>query len=57
MKHAYPAIFYPDEDKIGVEVPDLPGLYTFGDDIPAHPLLFIWQKMPWRCGYGSVSRK
>ena len=32
MKYVYPAILYPDDDKIGVTVPDLPGCHTFGDD-------------------------
>ncbi|MCL1789962.1 MAG: type II toxin-antitoxin system HicB family antitoxin [Peptococcaceae bacterium] len=32
MRYVYPAILYPDDDKIGVKVPDLPGCYTFGDD-------------------------
>ena len=32
MKYAYPAILYPDDGKIGVAVPDLPGCYTFGDN-------------------------
>jgi predicted RNase H-like HicB family nuclease len=33
MKYVYPAIFYPDDEKIGVTVPDLPGCHTFGDDM------------------------
>lgn len=33
MKYVYPAILYPDDGKIGVTVPDLPGCHTFGDDI------------------------
>jgi len=33
MKYVYPAIFFKDDDKIGVTVPDLPGCHTFGDDI------------------------
>ena len=32
MKYVYPAILYPDDGKIGVTVPDLPGCHTFGDD-------------------------
>ena len=32
MKYVYPAILFPDDDKIGVTVPDLPGCHTFGDD-------------------------
>ncbi|MDR1439083.1 MAG: type II toxin-antitoxin system HicB family antitoxin [Clostridiales bacterium] len=32
MKYVYPAILYPDDSKIGVTVPDLPGCHTFGDD-------------------------
>jgi predicted RNase H-like HicB family nuclease len=34
MKYAYPVIFSPDEGKILVSVPDLPGLHTFGDNVP-----------------------
>jgi len=33
MKYVYPAILYPDDGKIGVTVPDLPGCHTFGDDM------------------------
>ena len=33
MKYVYPVILYPDDDKIGVTVPDLPGCHTFGDDV------------------------
>jgi len=33
MKYVYPVIIYPDDDKIAVTVPDLPGCHTFGDDI------------------------
>ena len=29
----YPAVFYPDEDAISVFFPDLPGCYTYGDNI------------------------
>jgi predicted RNase H-like HicB family nuclease len=32
MKYVYPAILYPDDGKVGVSVPDLPGCHTFGDD-------------------------
>ncbi len=32
MKYIYPAILYPDDGKIGVTVPDLPGCHTYGDD-------------------------
>lgn len=32
MKYVYPAILYPDDGKISVTVPDLPGCHTFGDD-------------------------
>jgi len=32
MKYVYPAILYPDDGKIGVTVPDLPGCHTFGDN-------------------------
>ncbi|MCL2678908.1 MAG: type II toxin-antitoxin system HicB family antitoxin [Dehalococcoidia bacterium] len=32
MKYVYPVILYPDDDKIGVTVPDLPGCHTYGDD-------------------------
>lgn len=33
MKYVYPAIFEDDDGKIGVSVPDIPGCFTFGDDI------------------------
>ncbi|GHV34378.1 hypothetical protein FACS18949_10330 [Clostridia bacterium] len=33
MKYAYPAIFTPEDGKILVSVPDLPTVFTFGDDI------------------------
>ena len=32
MKYVYPAVLYPDEGKIGVSVPDLPGCHTFGEN-------------------------
>ena len=32
MKYVYPVILYPDDGKISVAVPDLPGCYTFGND-------------------------
>ena len=32
MKYVYPVILYPDDGKIGVTVPDLPGCHTYGDD-------------------------
>jgi len=32
MKYVYPVIIYPDDDKIGITVPDLPGCHTFGAD-------------------------
>jgi predicted RNase H-like HicB family nuclease len=32
MKYVYPAIIYPDDNRIGVKVPDLPGCYTYGDN-------------------------
>ena len=32
MKYVYLAIIYPDDGKIGVTVPDLPGCHTFGND-------------------------
>jgi predicted RNase H-like HicB family nuclease len=32
MKYAYPVILFPDDGKIGVTVPDLPGCHTFGED-------------------------
>ena len=31
MKYVYPAILYPDDGKVGVTVPDLPGCHTYGD--------------------------
>ena len=33
MKYVYPVIFEDDEGKIGVTVPDIPGCFTFGDDM------------------------
>ncbi|MDR2861825.1 MAG: type II toxin-antitoxin system HicB family antitoxin [Syntrophobacterales bacterium] len=32
MKYVYPAILFPDDDQIGVKVPDLPGCFTYGKD-------------------------
>ena len=32
MKYVYPAILYPDDGKVGVTVPDLPGCHTYGTD-------------------------
>lgn len=32
MKYVYPAILYPDDGKVGITVPDLPGCHTYGDD-------------------------
>jgi antitoxin HicB len=34
MKYVYPVIFEDDDGKIGVSVPDIPGCFTFGDDMP-----------------------
>ena len=34
MKYAYPAILTPENDKFLVSIPDLPGLHTFGDNLP-----------------------
>ena len=33
MKYIYPVIFEDDEGKIGVTVPDIPGCFTFGDNM------------------------
>lgn len=33
MKYVYPAIFEDDAGEIGVSVPDIPGCFTFGDDM------------------------
>lgn len=33
MKYVYPVIFTKDEGKIAVTVPDIPGCFTFGDDM------------------------
>ena len=33
MKYVYPVIFKEDEGKIGVEVPDIPNCFTFGDNL------------------------
>ena len=32
MRYVYPVILYPDDEKIGVTVPDLKGCHTFGED-------------------------
>jgi len=32
MKYVYPVLLYPDDDKVGVTVPDLAGCHTFGND-------------------------
>ncbi|MDR2599666.1 MAG: type II toxin-antitoxin system HicB family antitoxin [Oscillospiraceae bacterium] len=32
MKYIYPVILYPDDTKVGVTVPDLPGCHTFGEN-------------------------
>lgn len=34
MKYAYPVIFTPEDGKILASVPNLPGLHTFGDNLP-----------------------
>ena len=33
MKYVYPAIFVEDDGKIGVEIPDIKGCHTFGDNL------------------------
>jgi predicted RNase H-like HicB family nuclease len=33
MKYVYPAVFTEEDGKILVSVPDLPHIYTFGDDM------------------------
>lgn len=33
MKYVYPAIFTPDDGVVRVRVPDLPSIFTFGDDL------------------------
>jgi len=33
MKYVYPVVFEDDDGKIGVSVPDIPGCYSFGDDM------------------------
>jgi len=33
MKYLYPVVFEDDEGKIGVSVPDIPGCFTFGNDM------------------------
>jgi predicted RNase H-like HicB family nuclease len=33
MKYVYPAIFIEDDGKIGVDIPDIKGCHTFGDDL------------------------
>ena len=32
MKYAFSAILYPDDEHVGVTVPDLPGCHTFGEN-------------------------
>ena len=32
MRYVYPAILFPDEGKIGVTIPDLPGCHTYGEN-------------------------
>jgi len=33
MKYVFPAVFTPEDGKMLVSVPDLPGCHTFGDDL------------------------
>ena len=33
MKYIYPAVFSEDDGKIGVDVPDIKGCHTFGDNM------------------------
>jgi predicted RNase H-like HicB family nuclease len=33
MKYVYPALLFNDEGKVGVEIPDLPGCFTFGENM------------------------
>ncbi|MCL1791757.1 MAG: type II toxin-antitoxin system HicB family antitoxin [Peptococcaceae bacterium] len=33
MKYVYPAVLSPDDGQIGVDVPDLPGCFSYGKDI------------------------
>lgn len=33
MKYVFPAVFYYDDDKVSVKVPDIPGCYSYGDDM------------------------
>lgn len=32
MKYVYTALLFPDDGKIGVSVPDLPGCFTYGEN-------------------------
>jgi len=32
MKYVYPVLLYPDDNKVGITVPDLAGCHTFGDN-------------------------
>ena len=34
MRYVYPAIFTPSDEGYAIEVPDLPGVYTCGNDLP-----------------------
>ena len=33
MKYVYPAVFVEDDGKIGVDIPDIQGCHTFGDNL------------------------
>jgi predicted RNase H-like HicB family nuclease len=33
MKYVYPVVLTPEDGKVLVNVPDLPTIYTFGDDL------------------------
>ena len=33
MKYVYPAVFLEDDGKIGVDIPDIKGCHTFGDNL------------------------
>ncbi|GHU67406.1 antitoxin HicB [Clostridia bacterium] len=52
MKLVYPAVFYPDEEEGGytVEVPDLPGCVSEGDDMAEAILMAVDAASGWILG-------
>ena len=69
MRYAYPAIFTPEGNQILVDVPDLPGLHTFGDNMAealymAQDAIEMWlwdaenesEKIPAASNYEDVAK-